>query len=135
VTGILADHNLEGHFRRMVARMQQPPWQEFWEGLGIDAFTFPDLGLPGNTSDAEVWRLCQSRGLVLITGNRNHDGPDSLDATIQLEGTEDSLPVVTIADLLKLRDSRDYAEKVIEQLLEHLVGINLVRGTGPLYIP
>lgn len=119
----------------MVARMQQPPWQEFWEGLGIGAFTLADLGLAGNTRDVEVWRLCQSRGLVLITGNRNHDGTDSLDATIQSEGTPDSLPVLTIADPLELRDSRDYAEQVIERLLEYLIGIDSVRGAGRLYLP
>jgi predicted nuclease of predicted toxin-antitoxin system len=135
VTGILADHNLEGHIRRMVARMQQPPWQEFWENLGIGAFTLADLGLAVNTSDAEVWRVCQTRGLILITGNRNHDGPDSLNATIQTEGTPDSLPVMTVADALTLRDSREYAERVIERLLEYLTSIDNVRGTGRLYLP
>jgi hypothetical protein len=135
VTGILADHNLEGHVRRMVARMQQPPWQEFWDGLGIGAFSLADLGLASNTSDADVWRVCQSRGLVLITGNRNNDGPDSLDATIRSEGTPDSLPVMTVAEPLTLRDSREYAERVIERLLEYLTSIETVLGVGRLYLP
>jgi hypothetical protein len=115
--------------------MNQPPWQEFWVALGIGAFILADIGLAENTADADLWRECQTRRLVLITANRNHESPDSLDATIQAENQPDSLPVLTVADPLALRNSRDYAERVIERLLEYLLNIDLVRGTGRLYIP
>ena len=135
MTGILADYNLEGHVRALVARMNQPPWQEFWISLGLGAFTLADVGLVPTAPDADLWRECQARKLILITANRNHDAPDSLDATISAENRPDSLPVMTVADPLALRNSRDYAERVIERLLEYLLNIDQVRGTGRLYIP
>jgi hypothetical protein len=135
VTGILADHNLEGHVRSLMARMQQVPWKEFWDSLGIGAFTLADLGLPPETRDAVLWRTCQARGLVLITANRNHDGAESLDATILAESTPESLPVMTVSDPLALRNSREYGERVVEKLLEYLLGIDRIRGTGRLYLP
>jgi hypothetical protein len=72
---------------------------------------------------------------VLITANRNSDGSDSLDAMIRAESTAESLPVMTVSDPLELRNNRDYAERVIEQLLDYLLAIDRVRGTGRLYLP
>lgn len=135
MTGILADHNLEGHVRNMVARMGQEPWREFWDSLSIGAFFLQDVGLTSVVPDDELWRVCQMRELVLITGNRNHDGPNSLDATILAENTPASLPVMTVSNPLALRNSRIYAEQVIEQLLDYLLAIERVRGTGRLYLP
>ena len=71
----------------------------------------------------------------MITGNRNQDGPNSLDATIRTENTLTSLPVLTVSDPLALRNSREYAEQVIERLLDYLMGIDRVLGTGRLYLP
>ena len=34
----------------------------------------------------------------MITGNRNDDGPDSLEATTRNENQPESLPVITIGD-------------------------------------
>jgi len=50
--------------------------------LAFDAFSFADVGLRFNASDREVWMVCQSEKIVLITANRNDEGPDSLEATI-----------------------------------------------------
>jgi hypothetical protein len=135
VTGILADYNLEGHVRSLVARMCQDPWREFWDHLSLGVFILSDLGFSPNTSDREVWRACQNRGLVLITGNRNNDGPDSLDATIRAESGPLSLPVMTVSDPLQLRNSREYAERVVERLLNYLLWIDGTRGAGRLYLP
>ncbi len=81
---------------------------------------------------AVLWRACQQHQLVLLTGNRNKDGPDSLEATIQAENTPQSLPVFTLADPLS---SGAYAEPVAIRLLEHLYDIGSLRGTGRMYIP
>jgi uncharacterized membrane protein len=66
VLTLLADVNIEGHIRRMVARMQGNLWLEFW-----------DIGLDPATTDALIWRHCQDHQLLLLTSNRNDDGPDS----------------------------------------------------------
>jgi hypothetical protein len=82
-----------------------------------------------------VWRTCQSEQLILITGNRNKRGPDSLEATIQSENQPDSLPVITIADLNRVVRDRLYAELVAERLLEKLIALDDFRGAGRIYVP
>ncbi|MCI0638326.1 MAG: hypothetical protein L0Y72_25545 [Gemmataceae bacterium] len=60
---------------------------------------------------------------------------DSLEATIQTRNTPTSLPVFTIANVPHLQASKDYAERVIEKLLDSLLRIEALRGTGRLYLP
>ena len=71
----------------------------------------------------------------MITGNRNDDGPDSLEATIRNENQPDSLPVITIADTDRVLQDRPYAHTVAERLLEKLIAIDDFRGTGRIYFP
>ncbi len=71
----------------------------------------------------------------MITGNRNDDGPTSLEATIRNENQPDSLPVITIGDADRVLRDRIYAEKVAERLLDYLMRIDEVRGTGRIYVP
>ena len=97
--------------------------------------SFPALGLSYDSSDAVIWRTCQREELVLITGNRNNDGPDSLEAMIRSENQPDSLPVITIADQDRVLQDRLYAENVAERLLDYLMRIDEVRGAGRLYVP
>jgi predicted nuclease of predicted toxin-antitoxin system len=133
--GIVADANIEGHVDRLVARIHATSWVDFWNHLGIVLETFPDIGLADTSPDNEVWRTCQQEQLILITANRNNDGPDSLEATILAENTPNSLPVLTIGDVEELRHSAEYAERVITRLIEILIDIDSYRGTGRLYIP
>lgn len=132
---ILADANINGHVDVLVGRMQAAPWTEFWEGLGLAYRRFEDVGLLASSNDSEIWRRCQSDQLLLVTDNRNRDGPDSLEATIRLFNQPDSLPVFTIADINKFRTSRAYADQVVERLYDYLLRIDAVRGTGRLYLP
>src|SRR5262249_14704691 len=110
-------------------------WHDLWNALGLSVETFPTLGLPDDAPDALIWRTCQREQIVLITGNRNKRGPDSLEATIRNENQPDSLPVVTIADPDRVVQDRLYAEKVAERLLEKLIAIDDFRGTGRIYVP
>jgi hypothetical protein len=70
-----------------------------------------------------------------MTDNRNDDGPDSLEATIRNENQAGSLPVVTIADTDRILRDRLYAERVAECLLDYLMRIDELQGTGRLYVP
>ncbi len=67
--------------------------------------------------------------------NRNQRGPDSLEAVIRAENQPDSLPVMTIGDADRVLEDRLYAEKVAERLLDYLMRIDELRGTGRLYVP
>jgi Domain of unknown function (DUF5615) len=135
VKGIVADNDVRGQVEYLVSLMQSDPWREFWEDLGLDVLHLEDLGLSSSAPDAEVWARCQSECVVLVTGNRNLAGPDSLEATIRAQNTADCLPVFTIADVKKLNSSRTYAEQVAETLLDYLQRIETLRGVGRLFLP
>jgi hypothetical protein len=72
---------------------------------------------------------------VLITGNRNKDGPRSLEAAIQQFSEASSLPVLTVSEPNRIITSPDYAHRVVERLLEYLVDVENFRGTGQLFLP
>lgn len=133
--GLLADINLGRQFHAVVSIWTSPAWDDIWQALGLRIENFRTLKLSRHASDSLIWRTCQAEGLVLVTGNRNHDGPESLEAVIRAENRPDSLPVFTVSDAGCILKNRDYAERVAEKLLEYLMRIDEIRGTGRLYIP
>ena len=135
VKGILADINAIGQVAALVHQMQTGEWAEFWTELGLVLNRFEDVGLSQESTDLEIWHTCQAEQLILITYNRNHDGPDSLEAAIRLHNKPESLPVFTISEPTSFTTSRTYAEKVLEDLYDYLLRIDEVRGTGRLYLP
>jgi hypothetical protein len=72
---------------------------------------------------------------LLLTNNRNDDGPDSLDATIRQFNTPQSLPVFTIGDADKILDSSEYTERVVDRLFRYLLDYANILGTGRLFLP
>jgi hypothetical protein len=133
--GILADINVVGTLTYLGHIWRSDTWRELWFGLGIAIESFESLGLPLNASDAVIWRTCQREQLILITENRNADVPDSLEMVIRVENQPDSLPVVTLADPRRITRDRLYAQTVAERLLDYLMRIDEVRGTGRIYVP
>jgi hypothetical protein len=132
---IMADHNVEGQFRDLVAFIERGFWRELWIDLNMEVELFATLGLAEDAPDAVVWRACQSREVLLFTANRNGEGDDSLEATIRRENTPTSLPVFTLANVRHFEESREYAERVALRLLEYLLAIDTYRGAGRLYLP
>ena len=135
MAGIMADHNLEGHFVVLLPLWTSDAWLMLWESLELEVESFARLGMPYNTSDRELWQVCQQREIVLLTANRNDEGPNSLEATIRDLNTLTSLPVLTIADPELVLTSQDYAERVAIQVLEYLMDLDNFRGTGRLFVP
>jgi hypothetical protein len=133
--GILADADIQGHVRALVGLLSEDPWKQFWTELNITFHTFDSLGLSRDASDLEVWTAVQANNTVLITGNRNQEGPDSLEATIRRLNRPDCLPVFTIAAPERVRRDRDYALRTALRLLEHLSDLEDFRGTGRIYLP
>ncbi len=132
---ILADRDVEGQFADLVLLLESDAWKEFWHHVNVTAHTFESLGIAGNTPDVDVWRLCQARNIILVTNNRNSEGDDSLGATLQRELRPDSLPVITFANVQRFESDKQYAHRVVESLLDYLLRIDEVRGTGRLYVP
>ncbi len=133
--GILADVNVEGHFHALMAIIQSDPWIEFWAYLNLQALRFRDVGLANDTPDRIVWETCQREEMILITGNRNAEGPDSLEETIRTQGTLQSLPVITLAKAERILRERSYAERAAIRILDVLTQVDRNRGSGRLYAP
>ncbi len=132
---IMADNDVVGHVRALIQICESPPWDEFWHKARCEFLTLADLGLPENATDAEIWNACQENEIVLVTGNRNADRPESLEMTIPLRNDEQSLPVITLADRDRIDRDRAYAETVVERVLEILFDFDNLRGTRRLYVP
>jgi hypothetical protein len=132
---IMADNDVVGHLRALVQLCESPPWAEFWHEAQCELGSFEELGLPEDATDAEVWWACQQNGVVLITANRNTEGPHSLEITIRQHNNDQCLPVLTLADQDRILRDRRYAGKVVERLLEILFDLDNLRGSGRLYRP
>ena len=77
---------------------------EIWESLSLLVVTFEEIGMPRTAADVDLWRECQRREIVLVTGNRNRRDETSLEATLQAFGTARSLTVFTLADPRRVQE-------------------------------
>jgi len=128
---ILLDHHMKKQGVLLWATMRNVGWLGL---LDLPVQTFQDVGLPIDTSDREVWRFAQKKQLVLLTGNRNNDGADSLEQTIRDENTRTSLPVITISVIGRMEEQR-YREQCAERLVDIILNIENYLGVGRIYIP
>lgn len=136
VRAILGDNNLQGQMRINLATIENDEtWREIWQSLNLSLLTFGDLGLMPDLPDAMLWEICQQQQIILDTANRNAEGADSLEVTLRTRNTPASLPVFTVADAARLMYSHDHVQRVVAQLLDYLMNIDNLRGTGRLYLP
>ena len=96
--------------------------------------TFREIGLPLASTDRTIWRFAQAHGMLLLTGNRNMDGANSLEQTIREENNANALPVITIARLDRIVE-RDYREACVTRLAEIGLYLDNYIGTGRQFIP
>ena len=132
---ILSDNDVQGHVSRVMDICQSAAWEELWRDLECEFCTFDDFGLRGDSTDATIWHTCQNHQVILITGNRNSEGSDSLEATIRQHNTADALPVLTLADPDRIGRDAHYAALVVARLFDVLIDVDALRGTGRLYLP
>jgi predicted nuclease of predicted toxin-antitoxin system len=135
VKGILSDVNIQGYVDLLINLAQAEPWKLFWDDLNLRYVHFDDVGLDRDAPDTIVWETSQRQELILVTDNRNQDDEASLETMIRSFNTPTSLPVLTIANVPRLRSSREYADQIIERMIEFLMRIETVRGAGRLYLP
>ena len=128
---VLLDHHMKRQGILLWATLGSEGWLRL---LDIPMLTFDDVGLAIDSNDREVRRFAQEKRLILLTGNRNKDGSDSLEQTIRDENDPDSLPVVTIGISDRLEE-RVYREQCAERLVEIVLNIEDYLGVGRIYIP
>lgn len=138
MTGLLPDVNFQGHFDRLLDVLKSDEWREYWDAPNLRCHTFAEVGLAHDTQDREVFELCHRSGWVFLTGNRNHDGPDSLEAAIRHAG-QTALPVITLGTADDILRSGAFARQVAVGLIEYLQDMQAdpaeFYGTGRLYLP
>jgi hypothetical protein len=96
--------------------------------------TFEEAGLPIDSTDRTVWRFVQARRMLLLNGNRNMTGPDSLEQTIREENTPTSLPILTITNVSRI-NKRTYRERCNSRIVEIVLYIANYLGTGRVFVP
>ena len=136
--GVIADANFLGQLKRLLTILESEEWLPYWQPLSLQVYDFDDIGLSLDAADRIVWERCQHEKLVLITGNRNDDGPDSLEAVIREAGGS-GLPVFTISDERRVMQDGNYARKVAINLLEYMIDLRdrpeVVLGSGRIFLP
>ncbi len=128
---ILVDHNIEGQATLLLRALESQGWVDL--GL-LQVATFRDLSLPIDSSDREIWRFVQEHRMLLLTGNRNMTDEDSLQQTLRDENRPESIPVITIANVNRVRE-RNYREECANRLAEICSDVEIYLGTGRLFIP
>ncbi len=133
--GYLIDHNAYIEVECLKHSLTSSEWSDMWSRIPNWIAKLEDVGLKPDSPDVEVWKVCQRQQLVLLTNNRNNDGPDSLEEAIRTLNGPDCLPVFTFANSQRLRTDSDYAAIVVENFLEYSVDIDNYRGVGRLFLP
>lgn len=127
----LIDHNLIGEIDLLTGALLATGWLTLVE---IQLVTFAEVELPYDLDDHSLWRFVQMRGMILLTENRNMDGPDSLEETMRRECEPTFLPVVTISSRRRLGDVH-YRRHCAERLIEIVIDLERYRGVSRVYIP
>ena len=121
--GLLADVNVQGHVQYLSRVLESRGlWAVLLE-LKLHLVTFSDLQLPHDIDDRLLWNYCQQEGWVLFTENRNYDGPDSLQATLDDSWRSGNLPVLTLSNKTRFEHEPEYANRVADDVAELLFGI------------
>jgi hypothetical protein len=69
MAGIMADHNVEGHLVVLLRLWTSDAWKAVWEGLDLEVESFERLGIPHDTSDRDLWQLCNNTVSFCSTAN------------------------------------------------------------------
>lgn len=128
---VLVDHNLEGQATLLWGTLAADGWLDL---VTITMARLSDHGLSTESSDRTIWRFAQAHGMLLLTGNRNMKGDDSLEQTLREERLPTSLPVLTIGNVSRLEE-RGYREQCAERLVEIVIELENHLGIGRLFIP
>lgn len=130
---ILSDHNCEGQAEAIFAALR---YRGLFPLIPMKLIFFGDIGLHISTNDKNVWQLCQNQQYLLLTGNRSAaDGVKSLEYNINHFVKPDSLPVITIGNLGRVKADPTYCWRCAENLAEIVLDLDSVRGVPRLYIP
>ncbi|ELR98555.1 hypothetical protein [Gloeocapsa sp. PCC 73106] len=118
---ILADYHLNRQAILLGGSLVAGGWLDI---VPIKLVTFEVVNLAADSSDRLVWQFVQNNGMLLLTGNRNAKGEDSLEQVMRQENQSTSFPIITISDPERVNEY-DYRERCVERLIEIVIDILL----------
>lgn len=121
--GMLADINVQEHLPYLRQSLESMDLWSLLEEAEIRFTIFADHDLPRNLDDRSLREFCQKAGWVLFTNDKNNDGPNSLQATMEDSWKIGDLPVLTLSNQGKFVRNGTYASKVAKDVADLLYGI------------
>jgi len=119
--GILADENISGLLLRLQTALERLDVKIVFDTIKLEYATFQQLGIDPGVDDRTLWHYCQDEGWILLTDNRNHDGTNSLQATLVDSWQAGHLPVVTIGSKDRFDRDWQYTLRVSNEIANHLM--------------
>jgi len=123
MNGLLADENFQGHMPRLQQALRSFDLWDLLAEEGIRFGTFRDHGLKAGLDDRSLWNHCQDEGFILLTYDKNHDGPNSLQATMEDTWNVGRLSMITVSDQDKFSRDGVYAIRVASSIADILVEV------------
>ncbi len=120
--GLLADENFQGHMPRLGQALRSLDLSDLLAEEAIRFESFRDHGLASGLDDRSLWNYCQDEGFVLLTYDKNNDGPNSLQATMEDSWIVGRLPVITVSNQNQFARDGAYAVRVASSIAEILFG-------------
>jgi hypothetical protein len=136
--GLLADVNVQGHLTYILHLLESLVLMVLLDEIGLRLVTFRDLGLDRGLGDRPLWEFCQRQEWVLFTADRNDDGPDSLQRTLDDSWFDGCLPVLTLSNKGRFEQNRVYEDRVAEDIATLMFGIESegqYRDRPRIYVP
>ena len=121
--GLLADVNVQGHLTHLRYRLESLDLMSILDEQRLRLATFGDLGLDMGLDDRRLWEFCQRQEWVVFTENRNDDGPDSLQRTLDDSWFIGCLPILTLSNKKRFEEDQVYQNRVAEDVAELMFGI------------
>ncbi len=135
--GLLADVNVAAQARYLSGLFVSFGLAGVLSEEGLVVRTLTDLGIARDASDRFLWDFCQENGWVFFTDNRNEDGADSLQATLNESWQPGCLPVLTLGSKARFENDATYRRQVAEDVAEVLFGATQgeYRSQPRIYVP
>lgn len=135
--GLLADVNVTAHAEYLPGLWKERGLFEILSELGLGVATFSDLRIAPDADDRFLWTHCQENGWVFFTDNRNEDGADSLQTTLDECWHVGCLPVVTLSSKARFEHDSTYRDWIAEDVAALLFGASQGEygGYPRIYVP
>ena len=130
---VVSDHDCEGQAEAIFDALDRLGLLPL---IPMELRRFRQVGLSPGADDEVVWQFCQQRDYFLLTGNRStKDDEQSLEQVMRRLVLDESLPVLTISNLRRVKTDWDYCQRCAERLATIVLDKEKNRGIPRLFLP